>query len=135
MINNEPYIGEPGIFEGDLKKSGGDYKRNYGIDNMILMLVGTEPGYWGNSIIKESQKIPGSKNLLGEPITSTFLKRHSAQQEFALAPLIKNNIATSVKVESFNTGNDRIDWTAKIELIGGNKYFFDSLVGGYYGEV
>lgn len=133
--NTTQYIGEPAVINGDLIKSGGDYQRNRGIDNMIYLLTGTNSGYWGNLIEPEESKIPGGLELLdGEPITSSFLDRHSAAVEEALAPLIKNNIARSVKVESFNVSADRIDWTAEITMVDGVKYWFDSNTGGQFTE-
>ena len=131
--NNNQYIGEPAIIDGDLVKNGGDYKRNYGIDNMIYILVGTESGYWGNLIEPVSSKIPGGlEELDGEPITSSFLNRYSGRVELALSPLITNDIAKSVKVETTNPTADRINWTATIIMKDGNKYFFDSETGGNY---
>lgn len=127
MTNNSQYIGEPALKEGDLVKRGGDYERVYGLDNMILMLVGTDSGYWANLIEPPESKIPGGlEELDGEPITSTFLERYSAKIEQVLSPMITNRTAKSIKAESFNTSADRIDWTAEIILNDGRKYFFDS---------
>ncbi|MCK5600651.1 hypothetical protein KAR91_02210 [Candidatus Pacearchaeota archaeon] len=131
-INSEPYIGEPAIIDGDLVKSGGDYRRNYGIDNMIIILIGTDSGWWGNLVLPPESQIPGGQDLTSEAITSDFLKKHAANQERKLSPLITTNITESVKVESFNTENDRIDWIAEIKMTDGRKYFYDSLEGGHY---
>lgn len=133
MSNTVQYIGDPAIIDGDLIKSGGDYQRNSGIDNMIFILIGTDSGYWGNLIEPEESKVKGGlEELDSEPITSSFLLRHSAKVELLLSPLISNKIAKSVTVESFNTSGDRIDWTAKIVMIDGLKYFFTSNRGGQY---
>ena len=130
MINNSQYIGEPSIIDGDLVKNGGDYQRNYGIDNMIYILVGTDSDYWGNLIEPVGSKIPGGlEKLDAEAITSTFLARHSAAVELALSPLITNQVASSVKVESFNPSADRIEWTSEIVMKDQSKYFFDSESG------
>lgn len=129
--NNNPYNGEPAIVDGDLEKSGGDYKRNYGIDNMIYILTGTNAGYWGNLIAKDGAKIQGGiEELDSEPITSDFLKRYSAKIEYLLTPFIKNKIAESIKVESFNPSSDRIDWIAEIKMADGTNYLFNSHTGG-----
>jgi len=129
--NNNPYNGEPAIVNGDLEKSGGDYTRNYGIDNMIYILVGTRAEYWGNLIAKDGEKIPGGlEELDGEPITSDFLKRHSAKVEFLLQPLIQNKIAENITAESFNPSEDRIDWIAEIKMADGTNYLFNSRTGG-----
>jgi len=127
VINNSQYIGEPAIIEGDLIKRGGDYPRNYGIDNMIYILVGTNSGYWGNLIEPIGSQIPGGlEKLEGEPITSSFLSRHSGAVELALSPLITTDIAKSIKIESFNPSADRIEWTGLIIMKDESKYFFDS---------
>ena len=127
--NPEPYNGEPAIIEGDFVKSGGDYKRNYGIDNALLILTGTDSGWWGNLILPKESQIPGGDDLTGEPITSKFLKRHAQNQEFKLRPLIDSGLVESVTVESFNPSEDRIEWIAKIKMTDGTDYFFDSTVG------
>lgn len=125
--NNSQYIGEPAIIDKDLEKRGGDYKRVRGIDNMVLILVGTNAGYWGNLIEPPGSQIPGGlEELDGEAITSVFLARHSAKVELTLLPLITTDIAKSVEVESFNPSVDKITWTALIVLKDGRKYFFDS---------
>lgn len=121
------YVNEPAIKNGDLVKQGGDYLRTRGIDNMIIILVGTDSGYWGNLIEPEKSKIPGGlEKLDGEPITSTFLGRHSAAVEKCLQPIITNDYAKSITVESFNPSADRIEWTARITLNNGKVYCFDS---------
>lgn len=137
MVNNSQYIGEPAIKNGDLSKRGGDYNRVYGVDNEILILVGTDADYWGNLIEPPQSQIPGGlEELDGEAITSTFLDRHSAKVEATLLTMLVNRDAQSIKVESFNPQSDRIEWIAEIILKDGCKYFFDSetcqgaIVGG-----
>lgn len=125
--NNSQYIGEPAITDGDLLVRGGDYSRVYGIDNMVTILAGTNAGYWGNLIEPETSKIPGGlEELDDEPITSSFLDRHSAKVELLLSPMITNKTAKSIKVESFNPSADVIVWTADIVLKDGRKYFYNS---------
>lgn len=127
MTNNSQYIGEPAIKEADLIKRGGDWERVYGLDNEILILVGTNAGYWGNLIEPPESQIPGGlEELDGEAITSTFLDRHSAKVEATLNTMLVNRDAQSIKVESFNPQADRIEWIAEILLKDGCKYFFDS---------
>lgn len=127
MINTAQYIGEPAITSGDLVKRGGDYERVTALNNMILILVGTDSGYWGNLIEPPSSKIPGGlEELDGEPITSSFLERHAAKVEATLSTMIINGTAKSIKCESFNPEVDRIEWTAEIELQDSSKYYFDS---------
>ena len=127
MTNNSQYIGEPAIKDGDLVKRGGDWERVYGLDNEILILVGTNAGYWGNLIEPPESQIPGGlEELDGEAITSTFLDRHSAKMEATLNTMLVNGDAQSIKVESFNPQADRIEWIAEILLKDGCKYFFDS---------
>lgn len=124
------YNGEPAIIDGDLVKEGGDYKRNYGIDNAIRIYLGTDLGYWGNYIEPETSKIKGGlEKLNGVPITSDFLKQHSAKVDELLNLLIANGVAKSIEVESFNTENDRTDYTVYIIMKNGNKYFYDSATG------
>ena len=127
MTNTSQYIGEPAIKNGDLVKRGGDWERVYGLDNEILILTGTDAGYWANLIEPPQSQIPGGlEELDDEDITSTFLDRHSAKVEATLNTMIVNGDAQSIKVESFNPEADRIEWTAEIILKDGCKYYFDS---------
>lgn len=127
LINNSQYIGEPAIIDGDLKIRGGDYERAYGLNNEILILYGTEAGYWGNLLEDQRSKIPGGMETLGgEPITSSFLDRHAAKAESVLNTMIVNSDARSIKAESFNPEVDRVESEIEIELSDGRKYFFDS---------
>ena len=127
MTNNSQYIGEPAIIGGDLVKRGGDYERVFGLNNMILILVGTDSGLWSNLIEPPQSQIPGGlEELDGEPINSDFLNRHAAKVEATLNTMILNKTAKSIKCESFNPEVDRIEWTTLIELIDGRKFFFDS---------
>jgi phage gp46-like protein len=127
MSRKTQYIGDPLIIDGDLVKRGGDYERVCGIENMITILVGTNSGYWANLIEPTASRIPGGlEKLEGEAITSSFLDRHSAAVEVALAPLIANKIAKSITVESFNPEGDRIEWKAEIVLTDGSLYYYQS---------
>lgn len=125
--NNSQYIGEPAIINGDLVKHGGDYERVVALNNMILILVGTNSGYWGNLIEPENSQIPGGlETLQGKAITSNFLKEHSQLVESLLNTMIINGTAKSIKAETFNKKSDYITWTALITLKDGQKYYFDS---------
>ncbi len=125
--NETQYIGEPAIVDSDLSKRGGDYHRVYGLNNIILILVGTDAGYWGNLIEPQASQIPGGlEELDGEAITSSFLDRHAGKVEAVLNTMIINGIAKSIKAESFNPDVDRIVWTVLITLIDDRKFYFDS---------
>jgi len=127
MARETQYIGEPAIVDGDLVKKGGDYQRVCGIDNAIAILIGTNSGYWGNLIEPTESQIPGGmEELDGEPITSKFLSRHAAKVELLLSPLIASGVAKSISVESYNTENDRTDWTATIILKDGSVYYYST---------
>lgn len=127
MSRKTQFIGDPIIKDGDLVKRGGDYERVCGIENMITILVGTNSGYWANLIEPEQSKIPGgAEKMDGEAVTSSFLNRHSAWKEWQLQPLIKNKIAKSISVESFNPEGDRIEWKAEIVLTDGSLYYYQS---------
>lgn len=127
MSNNSQYIGEPAIIGGDTAKRGGDWTRVTALNNMILILVGTEAGYWGNLIEPPKSQIPGGlEELDGEPITSSFLQRYAGKVEALLQPMITGGQAQSIKAESFNPSADKIVWTALIVLKDGCKYYFDS---------
>lgn len=126
-FNNSQYMGEPAIVNGDLSKRGGDYNRVAGLNNEILILVGTESGYWANLMEPPESQIPGGlEKLRGEAITSTFLDRHSSQVEQCLNTMIVNGDAKSITVESFNPEADKITWAALFILKDGQKYYFDS---------
>ena len=130
MTNTSQYIGEPAIAAGNLVKRGGDYERVLALNNMILILVGTDGGYWANLMEPAGSQIPGGlEELDGEPITSSFLNRHSAKVEATLNTMIINKTAKSIQVESFNPDADRIEWIAVIELTDSRKYYFDSETG------
>ena len=124
---NPSYVGDPAITDGDLVKDGGDYQRNYGINNAIKILIGTNKDYWANLIENQNSKIIGGyEDLNGEAISSTFLERHSAKMKELLMPLVKNGTAKSIEVTSSNTVNDKVDFVAEIILRNGNKYFYNS---------
>lgn len=125
---NPNYIGDPALFDGDLIKNDiNDYKRNYGIDNAIEILVGTDKNYWGNLIESNKSKIVGGlEDLNGEPITNSFLRRNNAKIQNLLNPLIINQTAKSIIVESTNPVNDRIEWVAELILKNGEKYYYKS---------
>jgi phage gp46-like protein len=125
-MNNSQYNGEPAIKNGDLVKRGGDYERVSGLNNEILILIGTDSGYWGNLIEPPNSQIPGGyEELNGLSITSNFLKRNSQKIEACLNTMIVNGDAKSIKAESFNRSADRISWTALITLKDGQRYYFD----------
>jgi phage gp46-like protein len=130
ITNNTQYNGEPAIINGDVVKNGGDYKRVTALNNKILILVGTDSGYWGNLIEPVNSQIKGGLELLkGRAITSNFLKEHTQKVESLLSPMITSKQAKSVKAESFNRFADRVDWTALIVLKDGQKYYFESSTG------
>lgn len=124
---NPNYIGEPAIYNGDLVKDTGDYKRNYGLDNAIEMLVNTDAGYWGNLIEPNSSKIVGGREALDNAaITNSFLRRHNAKIKELLNPLIVSGAVQSITVTSSNPSADRIEWRAELILKNGEKYFYQS---------
>ena len=124
---NPNYTGEPALFDGDLIKDAGDYKRNYGIDNAIEILTGTNKDYWGNLIEPNKSKIVGGmEDLNGSAITNSFLRRNNAKIQELLNPLIISGTVRSISVESSNPTSDKIDWTAELILKNGEKYFYKS---------
>lgn len=124
---NPNYIGEPALVSGDIVKDAGDYKRNYGIDNAIEILVGTNKGYWGNLIEPNKSKIVGGmEDLDGVAITSSLLRRNNAKIQELLNPLIVSGAVKSIKVESSNPVADRVNWVAELVLQNGEKYFYKS---------
>lgn len=124
---NPNYIGELAIVNGDIQKDQGDYKRNYGLDNAITILTGTDAGYWANYIEPNKSKIPGGLELLNrKAINNTFLRRHNAKIQELLNPLIISGAVKSIRVESSNPASDRIDWIAILTLNNGEKYFYKS---------
>ena len=124
---NPNYIGEPALVNGDIVKDVGDWKRNYGIDNAIEILIGTDKGYWGNLIEPNKSKIVGGlEDLNGVAITNSFLRRHNAKIKELLNPLIVSADVKSIKVQSSNPESDRIEWIAELVLKNGEKYFYKS---------
>ena len=124
---NPNYIGEPALVDGDIVKDAGDWKRNYGIDNAIEILIGTNKDYWGNLIEPNKSKIVGGlEDLNGAAITNSFLRRHSAKIKELLNPLIVSTDVKSIKVQSSNPESDRIEWIAELVLKNGEKYFYKS---------
>lgn len=124
---NPNYIGEPALVNGDIVKDVGDWKRNYGIDNAIEILIGTDKNYWGNLIEPNNSKIVGGlEDLNGVAITSSFLRRHNAKIKELLNPLIISADVKSIKVQSSNPESDKIEWIAELILKNGEKYFYTS---------
>lgn len=124
---NPNYIGEPALVDGDIVKDVGDWKRNYGIDNAIEILIGTNKNYWGNLIEPNKSKIVGGlEDLNGVAITNSFLRRHNAKIKELLNPLVVSADVKSIKVQSSNPKSDRIEWIAELVLKNGEKYFYKS---------
>lgn len=128
------YIGEPKIEDGDLVQRGGDWERVTALNNEILILIGTDKGYWGNLIEGENSQIPGGlEELDGEAITSTFLNRYAAKVESCLSTMIANGDARDIEVEAYNPSADRIEYTVTVTLTDGTKYYYESESGeGYF---
>ncbi|MHA1379305.1 MAG: hypothetical protein ACTSRG_13055 [Candidatus Helarchaeota archaeon] len=122
---NPNYIGEPALFNGDLIKDVGDYKRNYGLDNAIEILIGTNKNYWGNLIEPEKSKVVGGlEDLNGIAINNSFLRRHNAKIKELLNPLIISKAVKSITVTSSNPSADKIEWIAELILSNGEKYYY-----------
>ena len=126
-VNKYIYKGEPAIINGDLVKRGGDWERSYALNNEIVILVGTDSGYWGNLIEPPNSQIPGGLDKLkGKAITSSFLDTYSARIESCLNTMIVNGDAKSITATSANPEADKITWTAKIVLSDDRAYLYDS---------
>lgn len=124
------YIGDPAIINGDLSQRGGDWERVLALNNEILILLGTEKGYWGNKIESTNSQIPGGLEELDcEAINTAFLNRYAAKVESCLSTMITNGDAREISVEAYNPLADKIEYTVNILLPDGKKYYYDSATG------
>lgn len=127
MANGKVFYGEPAIKDGDFIQRGGDWERVTALNNEILILVGTDAGYWGNLIEPNNSQVPGGlEEFKQKAITSNLLKSHSAKVESCLSTMIVNGDAKDISVESYNPEADRIEWIATIILSDDRKYIYDS---------
>lgn len=102
----DPLIKWNGGDGGDIIKNAGDYTRNPGIENMINILLGTNPGLWSN--VYKKNRIPGFAVGHGEVITLDYLRNTERDAEAALQPMKTLNIAETITVTATNPINDTI---------------------------
>jgi phage gp46-like protein len=106
-FDGDPAIKWPGADGGDLVKNNGDYDRDSGIRNIIIILLGTKKNLWSN-VFKTKNKIPGFEITPGAIITLGDLRNYERDAANALEPMKRLNLADSIIVTASNPEADII---------------------------